>query len=82
MFQVDAPKKNPKVSERVNAVNLAFERGQLFVDDDVCPTLAEALEKQSYKDGVPDKDSGYDHITEAAGYSVFINLFSSKYKQI
>lgn len=82
LFQVDAPKKNPKVSERVNAVNLAFERGQLFVDDDACPTLAEALEKQSYKDGVPDKDSGYDHITEAAGYSVFINLFSSKYKRI
>jgi len=82
LFQVDAPKKNPKVSERVNAVNLAFERGQLFVDDDACPTLAEALEKQNYKDGAPDKDSGYDHITEAAGYSVFINLFSSKYKQI
>lgn len=80
-FFVDAPKKNPRVSERVNAVNLAFERGQYFVDDDACPMYAEALEKQSYKDGAPDKDSGFDHITEAGGYSVFLNLFSTKYKK-
>lgn len=80
-FKVDAPKKNPPVVERVNAVNLAFEQGRYFVDDEACPTYAEALENQAYKDGVPDKDSGYDHITEAGGYCVSRNIFGKKIRK-
>ena len=80
-IKVDAPKKNPSVSERVNAVNLAFEKELYFVDDDACPTYAEALENQSYKDGVPDKKTGYDHVTEAGGYCVFRNIFGKKIRK-
>lgn len=77
-FKVDAPRKNPKVQERVNSLNLAFETGIYFVDDTACPIYAESLEKQSYKDGAPDKTSGYDHITEAGGYCIYRNLFNKK----
>jgi PBSX family phage terminase large subunit len=77
-FVVDAPRKNPNVSERVNAMNIAFEKGDYYVNDKACPVLAEALENQIYKNGYPDKTGGYDHITEAAGYAVFKNLFGMK----
>lgn len=80
-FTVIAPKKNPLVSERVNAINLAFEQNKLFVDDDACPSFAEALEKQSYDGDAPDKKSGFDHITEAGGYSVHLNLYSNIYRR-
>lgn len=81
-LKVDAPRKNPKVEERVNAVNLAFEQGRYFVDDDACPIYAESLVNQAYKDGVPDKSSGYDHITEAGGYSIFRNLYNKKFRKV
>lgn len=81
-FKLDAPKKNPNVAERVNAVNLAFEKELYFVDDEACPVYAESLENQNYKDGVPDKGSGYDHITEAGGYSIYRNMFSRKIRKI
>jgi phage terminase large subunit len=74
-FDVIAPKKNPPVSERVNAVNLALQNGTFFVNTKNCPKLTEALENQAYKNGVPDKSSGYDHITEAQGYCIHKNLF-------
>lgn len=74
-FEVIAPKKNPNVNERVNAVNLAFQNDKYYVNDKLCPVYAEALENQSYKNGIPDKSSGFDHITEAGGYCVFKNLY-------
>jgi phage terminase large subunit len=74
-FEVAAPKKNPAVTERVNAVNLAFQNDNYYINDKLCPTYSEALENQAYKSGVPDKTSGFDHITEAGGYCVFKNLF-------
>ena len=72
---ISAPKKNPNVSERVNAVNMAFQNDRYYVNDKMCPAYSEALENQSYKNGVPDKQSGFDHITEAGGYAVHKNLF-------
>ena len=72
---IDAPKKNPNVNERVNSVNLAFQNDNYYINDKLCPNYAEALENQSYKNGVPDKSSGFDHITEAGGYCVFKNLY-------
>jgi hypothetical protein len=74
-FDVVSPKKNPPVSERVNAVNLALQDGTFFVNTKRCPKLTESLENQAYKNGVPDKSSGYDHITEAQGYCIHKNLF-------
>jgi phage terminase large subunit len=74
-FEVVAPKKNPAVTERVNAVNLALQNDNYYINDKACPTYAEALENQAYKNGIPDKTSGFDHITEAGGYCVFKNLF-------
>jgi phage terminase large subunit len=76
-FIVKAPSKNPNVSERVNAVNLAFQRDKYYVNDKACPVYAEALENQSYKNSIPDKTTGYDHITEAGGYCIVQNLFKS-----
>lgn len=74
-FDINAPKKNPPVNERVNSVNLALQNGKYFVNTKKCPRFTESLENQAYKNGVPDKSSGYDHITEAAGYSIHRNLF-------
>jgi hypothetical protein len=37
-------------------------------------------ENQAYKNGIPDKQSGFDHITEAGGYCVFKNLFEEYHK--
>ena len=77
-FVVDAPKKNPNVNERVNAVNLAFQNDRYYVNSKMCRNYSEALENQSYKNGVPDKSSGFDHITEAGGYCVFKKLYGRK----
>jgi len=77
-FKIDAPRKNPNVNERVNAINLAFQNGTYYVNDTACPNYAEALENQIYKNGVPDKTGGYDHITEAAGYAAFKKLYGKK----
>jgi hypothetical protein len=42
---------------------------RLKVNPDRCPTLVEALEQQAYdKNGMPDKQGGFDHVTDAAGY--------------
>lgn len=74
-FRVDAPKKNPRVEDRVAAVNAAFcnaigER-KLFIHEQFCPVLQEALEQQVYdSNGKPDKSSGHDHIVDALGYMV------------
>lgn len=76
-FIIKAPTKNPSVQERVNAVNLAFQKNIYFVNDKLCPNYAESLENQTYKNGIPDKTSGFDHITEAGGYCIVQNLFKN-----
>lgn len=74
-FTVRSGLKNPFVRDRVNAMNLAFAdkdgKRKYLVNDERCPVYAESLEKQTYKNGEPDKTSGYDHITEAGGYYVY-----------
>lgn len=77
-FIIDAPRKNPSISDRVNGLNLAFENGTYYVNDETCPNYTEALENQVYKNGVPDKSGGYDHITEAGGYACFKKLYGMK----
>lgn len=71
-YTIRTMNKNPFIRDRVNAVNIALlnnkaERNYL-VNNNNCPVLCNALEQQTYKNGVPDKTSGLDHITEAVGY--------------
>lgn len=70
-FYVRAKNTNPRVKDRVLAVNGAFSRGDLWVNDTACPTFAEGLEQQAYdKNGEPDKTTGHDHINDAGGYPI------------
>jgi hypothetical protein len=69
-----APKANPPIRDRVAAVQAALENGKgetrLWVHPR-CRRLIECLELQSYSErGEPDKDAGYDHMNDAAGYLV------------
>lgn len=74
-FVIRVGNQNPPVKDRVNKMNLAFcdkdENRTYLINDEQCPNYAEALEKQTYKNGEPDKHSGFDHITEAAGYYIY-----------
>lgn len=70
-FIVMADSKNPPVKDRIMSVNAALENGTVKINFDKCPVLVESLRKQAYNDkGEPDKQSGYDHITESAGYLI------------
>lgn len=70
-FNVITRSKNPFVKDRVNEVNKSFRDKTAFVNKTRCPKLAEALERQPYKNGEPDKTSGFDHINEAFGYYIY-----------
>jgi hypothetical protein len=74
-FTVRMRKSNPLVRDRINAMNNAFKdqkgRVNYFVNTDTCPEYTEALEQLPYKNGEPDKQSGFDHITDAGGYFVY-----------
>ena len=67
--------KNPFVRDRINAMNKAFmdADGKRYykVNTDNCPVYTEALEQQGYRNGEPDKTTGFDHITEAGGYFIY-----------
>ena len=74
-FTVKHHNNHPPVKDRINAVNAAFcsSNGtvKLWIDPK-CKVTIEAFAKHAYKQGtqIPDKDDGYDHITEATGYGV------------
>ena len=68
-FSIRAPNANPRVKDRILAMNAALEKGRLLINDRACPDLADALEQQSYdKNGEPDKTAGHDHHNDALGY--------------
>ena len=72
-FVVKAPNAHNPVRDGVNAVNsmLCSAGGdRRFFVDPRCRRLIECLERHNYKPGttVPDKDPGYDHLTDAARY--------------
>ncbi len=74
-FTVRGLSKNPFVRDRVNAMNTALLDGKgnrtYKVNTNNCPRFTEALEQQTYKNGEPDKQGGFDHINEAAGYFIW-----------
>ena len=70
-FVVQAHDANPRIKDRVNAVNKAFEDGRLFINSMRCPETAKCVEQQAYDDnGMPDKKAGLDHQTDAFGYPI------------
>lgn len=73
-FSVRANPANPRVKDRVLAVNAMVHKDgvrRYRVNPDTCPELVESLEKQAYdKHGEPDKAGGLDHVVDAAGYFI------------
>lgn len=74
-FTVKAPFSHTAVKDRINAVNSKLESASgrvTLVVDPKCKHVIECLERQTYKEGtgIPDKDSGYDHLNDAVGYCV------------
>ncbi len=70
-FKVLAKKKNPFVKDRILAANLAFQQEYYYINKDKCPEYADSLEQLAYdKNSMPDKESGFDHITDAGTYFV------------
>ncbi len=74
-FVVRVGKSNPSVRDRITVVNGSFKNANAettnYVNTNNCPELTEAYERLPYKNGVPDKESGFDHITDADGYCVY-----------
>lgn len=74
-FTVRVTSKNPSVRDRITTVNAAFlnakQETTYFVNTNNCPEYTEALEKLPYKNGVPDKESGFDHVTDGGGYCLY-----------
>jgi len=74
-FRVLAPSSHNSVRDGVNAVNSKLRSSagisSLFIDPK-CKYLIESLEKQTYKSdtNIPDKTSGYDHLTDALRYQI------------
>ena len=85
-FTVRNLNKNPFVRDRVNKMNSAFLNGKgerlYLVNTNQCPVYTEGLEKQPYKNGEPDKEGGFDHITEAGGYFIHQHINKSKVAKI
>lgn len=70
-FEIRAHESNPRVRDRVLAVNKQFEIKRLWVNSRACPVVARNLEQQAYDlAGEPDKKSGFDHQNDATGYPI------------
>lgn len=76
-FIITIRRKNPEILNRVRGVNKAFETCKYFVNLEKCPTYSAALNQQAYKDGLPDKTSGFDHINDAGTYCVIEQIYVS-----
>jgi hypothetical protein len=74
-FTVKAPMAHDAVRDGINAVNSRLRSASGATHLKVAPECKytiESLERHAYKTGtsVPDKDSGYDHMTDAVRYMV------------
>jgi hypothetical protein len=84
-FKVKVDDSNPSVKDRITTMNMAFCNNKnvttYFVNINNCPSYTEALEQLIYKNGIPDKSSGLDHITDAGGYCAWHQFNGKKPKQ-
>lgn len=69
-FNLLSLKKNSLVKDRVNTTNMVFRQNKYKVNRMKCSNYSEALTQLPYKNGEPDKSSGFDHITDAGTYYV------------
>ncbi len=75
-FAVIYDNTNPPVRDRINSMNTLFankagER-KYKVNTRTCSQFVQSLEQQVYNDfGQPDKQEGWDHANDAAGYFVW-----------
>jgi len=70
-FRVDAPKANPLIRDRVNAVNGLLAHDRMRVNTYACPELTDALTMQGYEKGQPQKFNDHpaiDDWADSAGY--------------
>jgi hypothetical protein len=73
-FGIVVDGSNPPVKDRINAMNTAFcspdGRRDYLVNTARCPGYKQALLKQVWKNGEPDKSGGWDHANDAGGYLI------------
>lgn len=70
-FTIRAKNSNPRVKDRVLAVNMGFQNRKVWVNPDTCPETARCLEQQGYdRNGEPDKTTGLDHQNDSFGYPI------------
>lgn len=74
-WEVRAKPSNPRVKDRVMAMNAALSKGKIRVNYTACPTVANCLEQQAYNNnGEPDKKSGNDHQNDATTYPIAFEM--------
>lgn len=74
-FTVKVDKSNPKVRDRITTANGGFRNSKgvttYYVNTNNCIDYTEGLEQLAYKNGQPDKESGFDHVTDAGTYCFY-----------
>ena len=75
-FKLFTDKTNPSVADSINAVNALLRNSSGVIRltiDPKCVRLRECLIKHTYKPNtrIPDKESGYDHLTDSLRYLVY-----------
>ncbi len=75
-FRIKSGFTNPRVMDRVNAVNKGLRNKYITVEPGTCPYLVKDLERNVWVSGDIDKksDPSLTHAGDAAGYAVY-NLF-------
>ncbi len=73
-FKIIVNNTNPLIKDRIAAVQAricnGFDERKYFVNILKCPNLVETLEQQIFKNGIPDKSAGLDHIGDCIGYYI------------
>lgn len=70
-YRVKVNSRNPRVKDRVMAVNSAWSHGKLKVNLKKCPEFVRCQEQQAYdSNGEPDKKAGFDHMNDGGGYPI------------
>lgn len=85
-FNVVAMSSHPLVRDRINVTNARFCNAaddRLAFVDPSCRVSITAYERHTYKEGTsdPDKEGGFDHPVDAAGYYFFTRFGASKTKR-
>ncbi len=71
-FRLKYKSTNPRIRDRVMAVNTAYEKQSYFINTKKCPIYTDCIEQQSYdKNGVPEKDGILDNPLDAGGYCIY-----------